>query len=195
MHVIDDDRATMTRRKLVPWLALALVVAVGIVVLAVRSRPDNSPAARAARLEQQLACPVCEGQSVADSNSPQSRAIRDDIPRRIAAGQSDADIRQYYVSRYTERILETPSNSGLGIIAWGLPALAVILGALSIVVAVRRWSRAPRLEATDEDEDIVRRAREETDGGERHPDDAHPDDGLPDDSSPDHEAPGDENGP
>jgi cytochrome c-type biogenesis protein CcmH len=184
----------MKRRKLAPWLALALVVVVAIVVLVVRSRPDNSSAARAARLEQQLACPVCEGQSVADSNSPQSRAIRADIPRRIAAGQSDAEIRQYYVSRYTERILETPSNSGLGIIAWGLPALAVILGALSIVVAVRRWSHAPRLEATDEDEDIVRRAREETEAAIPLVDDAsaheaHVDDGHVDIGHPDHEVP------
>src|SRR3954454_20522909 len=104
----------MKNKRLIPWFALALVVVVAVVVLVVRSRPDNSPAARAARLEQQLACPVCEGQSVADSNPPQSRAVRADIPRRIAAGQSDAEIRQYYVSRYTERILETPSNSGLG---------------------------------------------------------------------------------
>ncbi len=155
----------MRSRKLVPWFALALVVVVGVVVLVVRSRPDNSPAARADRLEHQLACPVCEGQSVADSNSPQSRAIRDDIPRRIAAGQTDAEIRAYYVSRYTEKILETPSNSGLGIVAWGLPALAVILGAVSIFVAVRRWSHTPRLTATAEDEDVVRRARRhESDG-------------------------------
>ncbi|MDP9333041.1 MAG: cytochrome c-type biogenesis protein CcmH [Actinomycetota bacterium] len=151
----------MSSRKLLPWFALIVVVIVGVVVLVVRSRPDSSPAARAERLEHQLACPVCDGQSIADSNSPQSRAIRDDIPRRIAAGQSDAEIRAFYVSRYTERILETPSNSGLGIVAWGLPALAVILGSASIVVAVRRWSRAPRLTATDADEDIVRRARED----------------------------------
>jgi cytochrome c-type biogenesis protein CcmH len=150
----------MRSRRLAPWFALALVVLAALVVLVVRSRPEDSPAARATRLEHQLACPVCEGQSVFDSNSPQSQAIRDDIPRRIAAGQSDAEIRAYYVSRYTEKILETPSNSGLGIVAWGLPALAVMLGAVGIVVAVRRWSHAPRLAATDEDEDIVRRARE-----------------------------------
>jgi cytochrome c-type biogenesis protein CcmH len=149
----------MKSRKLLPWFALGIVVVVGVVVLVVRSRPDNSPAARANRLEHQLACPVCEGQSVFDSNSPQSNAIRDDIPKRIAAGQSDAEIRAFYVSRYTEKILETPSNSGLGIVAWGVPALAVILGAAGIVIAVRRWSRTPRLAATDADEDIVRRAR------------------------------------
>jgi cytochrome c-type biogenesis protein CcmH len=151
---------TMGSRRLLPWVALALVVVVGVVVLVVRSRPDNSPAARAARLERQLACPVCEGQSVADSNSPQSRAIRDNIPRQIAAGMSDAEIRAYYVSKYTEKVLETPSNSGLGIVAWGVPALAVILGGAGIAVAVRRWSHTPRLTATEEDEDIVRRARE-----------------------------------
>ena len=153
----------MRSRKVLPWFALVAVVVISIAVLVVRSRPDNSPAARANRLEHQLACPVCEGQSVADSNAPQSRAIRDDIPRRIAAGQSDAEIRAFYVARYTERILETPSNSGLGLVAWGLPALAVILGLAGIVVAVRRWSHTPRLAATDEDEDIVRRAREEDD--------------------------------
>jgi cytochrome c-type biogenesis protein CcmH len=153
-------------RQFLPWVALLLVVAVAIVVLVVRSRPDSSPEARALRLEHQLACPVCDGQSVFDSNSSQSEAIRADIPRRIAAGQSDAEIRAYYVTRYSEKILETPSNSGLGIVAWGLPALALILGAVGIVVAVRRWSSTPRLAATDEDEAIVQRAREHADEGD-----------------------------
>jgi cytochrome c-type biogenesis protein CcmH len=150
----------MTSRKLLPWLALGLVVVVAIVVLVVRSRPDRSPAARAARLEHQLACPVCEGQSVADSNSPQSQSIRENIPRQIASGMSDAEIRSYYVQRYTEKILETPSNSGLGVVAWGLPTAAILLGAIGIGFAVRRWSTTPRLTATAEDEEIVRRARE-----------------------------------
>jgi cytochrome c-type biogenesis protein CcmH len=154
----------MTSRKLMPWIALGLVVVVAIIVLMVRSRPDRSPAARAARLEHQLACPVCEGQSVADSNSPQSQAIRESIPRQIASGMSDAEIRSYYVQRYTEKVLETPSNSGLGIVAWGLPTAAILLGAVGIGFAVRRWSTTPRLTATAEDEEIVRRARE----GEEH---------------------------
>ncbi len=152
--------ATATRsRKLLPWFALGLVVVVAIVVLVVRSRPDASPTARAYRLEHQLACPVCEGQAVFDSNSPQAAAIRDDIPKRIAAGQSDGEIRAAYVALYNEKILETPSNSGLNIVVWAVPVLALILGVVGIGLAVRRWSRAPRLVPTDEDEDIVRHAR------------------------------------
>ena len=77
------------------------------------------------------------------------------------------------MSRYTEKILETPSNSGLGLLAWGLPALAVILGLVGIVVAVRRWSHTPRLSATDEDEDIVRRARADDAGGDEDGDEDH----------------------
>jgi len=151
----------MKSRKLLAWIALAVVVAVSIVVLVVRSQPDNSPAARAARLEQQLACPVCEGQSVADSNSSQARAIRAQIPDQITKQHmSDAEIRAFYVLKYGEKMLETPSNSGMGIVAWGLPALFLILGGVGIVVAVRRWSTTPRLTATAADEDIVRRARE-----------------------------------
>jgi len=49
----------------VPWLALAAVVVVAGVELAARSGPSNSPAARAARLGSELACPVCDGESVA----------------------------------------------------------------------------------------------------------------------------------
>jgi cytochrome c-type biogenesis protein CcmH len=131
-----------------------------IAVLIVRSQPDDSLAARAARLERQLACPVCEGQSVADSNAPESRQIRADIPTRLRAGESDAEIRAAYVRAYGDRILLSPEGSGLGAIAWGLPALVIVAGAGGIVVALRRWARTPRLAATADDEGVVRDARE-----------------------------------
>jgi cytochrome c-type biogenesis protein CcmH len=148
------------KRKGALWAVLALVVAAAVVVLVVRSRPDNSATARTERLEHELACPVCEGQSVADSNAPESRAIRADIPRRINAGQSDEQIRAAYVALYGQRILLTPSNGGIGLVAWVVPAVAVLLGAFGIGIALRRWSRTPRLTATPQDEARVRDARE-----------------------------------
>jgi cytochrome c-type biogenesis protein CcmH len=142
------------------WVALAAVVVVALVVLLVGSGSSNSPKARADRLEHQLACPECSGESVADSNSVSARAIRDDIPHRIAAGESDAQIRAAYVQQYGERILLTPSGSGIGIVAWALPAAALLLGLAGVGYALWRWSRTPRLAATAEDEEIVRSARE-----------------------------------
>ena len=142
-----------------PWLVLAAVVVFAGVVLAARSGPSDSPAARAERLDNELACPVCVGESVADSNAPESRAIRTDIVKRIRAGQADSAIRDAYVGIYGEHILLTPSNGGIGIVAWGIPIVALVLGGAGILFAVRRWSTTPRLPATGEDEAVVDRER------------------------------------
>jgi cytochrome c-type biogenesis protein CcmH len=147
-------------RKAWPWLALGALVAVTLVVLVTRSQPSSSPRARAERLAHQLACPECEGESVADSNSVSARAIRADIPRRIAARESDAEIRAAYVAKYGEKVLRTPANSGIGLVAWVIPAVALFLGLAGIALALRRWSRTPRLTATEDDEAIVAALRE-----------------------------------
>jgi cytochrome c-type biogenesis protein CcmH len=150
----------MNRRRL-PWIALAVVATVMIVVLIVGSRPDSSPSARANRISHSLACPVCEGQSVADSNAPESRAIRQKIDELVAQQQSDRAIRAYFVAKYGERILLAPANEGIGLLAWAIPAVALLIGGIGIALALRRWSRVPRLSASPEDEAIVAEAREQ----------------------------------
>jgi cytochrome c-type biogenesis protein CcmH len=147
----------------VPWLGLAVVVVIAGAVLVGRSRPSNDPAARATRLENELACPVCTGESVAESNASASVAIRNDIVKRIRAGQGDAEIRDAYVVTYGEHILLTPSNGGIGVVAWGVPIVALVLGGAGIFLALRRWSRTPRLPATPEDAEIVERERHRQD--------------------------------
>jgi cytochrome c-type biogenesis protein CcmH len=145
-------------RRWGPWVALGAVV---LVVLTVVLWPngDQSPSARAHTLETQLKCPECQGLSVADSQAPTSRAIRADIKRRIARGQSDAQIRQAYVDDYGESILLTPQDSGISLIVWILPVLVLALGATGIVYALRRNRGQPRLRATDADEALVERTR------------------------------------
>jgi cytochrome c-type biogenesis protein CcmH len=160
------------RKWWVAWLALAVVVVIAIAVLVARSGPSDSRSARASRLANELACPVCTGESVADSNAPESRAIRIDIARRIRAGQDDGAIRDAYVAIYGEHVLLTPSNGGLGVVAWGLPVLVIVLGAGGIALAVRRGSRTPRLAATADDVDLVERERSD-----------HPDDGTDDEAA------------
>ena len=77
-------------RKWLPWIALGVVVVVALAIV-VWPRGDQSPAARAHTLETELKCPECEGLAVADSNAPTSRAIRADVKKRIAEGQSDEE--------------------------------------------------------------------------------------------------------
>ena len=147
----------MTRR-LWPWFALVVVV-VGVLAVLVWPSGSQSDAARAHQLATELRCPECEGLSVADSNAPTSKAIRADIQRRIADGQSDAEIRQSYVDKYDESILLSPQSSGLGLIVWILPVLVLALGAAGIYFALARSRREPRLHATAADEGLVDRER------------------------------------
>src|SRR5206468_2568351 len=100
-------------RRMLPVAALVVVVVAALAIGAERDRPGRSPAARARAIASDLRCPVCQGLSVADSPSPTARDIYDDIRRRVAAGESDAAIRRFYVDRYGQWILLRPSRSGV----------------------------------------------------------------------------------
>jgi cytochrome c-type biogenesis protein CcmH len=145
-------------RRLLPWVALAAVVAGALVAGGASGRPDPSPAARAQRLAAELRCPVCQGLSVADSPSSTARAIAADIRRRVDEGQSDQAIRQAYVERYGEWILLQPEGSGLGAVVWALPVAGLVLGGGALVLAFRRWRRQPALEPSEADRTLVEQA-------------------------------------
>jgi cytochrome c-type biogenesis protein CcmH len=146
-------------RNLVVWGGLVAVVVGAVAWAALDGRGRETSASRAADLAAELRCPDCEGLSVADSSTSTARAIRRDIRNRIDRDQSDEEIRQAYVDRYGESILLKPEGSGLGVLVWGLPVAALLLGAFGLVVALRRWRSEPRLHATAADEQLVTRAR------------------------------------
>jgi cytochrome c-type biogenesis protein CcmH len=145
-------------RRWGPWIALGVVVVV-VLVITLWPAGERSAAARAHDLEAQIKCPECQGLSVADSQATTSQAIRADIKKRIASGQSDETIRQAYVDRYGQSILLSPQDSGLGLIVWVLPVMVLALGAVGIVFVLARNRREPHLNATDADEALVARAR------------------------------------
>lgn len=146
-------------RRLLPWAALAMVVAGTVAFLLWPRGGDASSSARVHALAEELRCPECQGLSAADSSAPTARAIRADIRDRIEAGQSDAEIRRAMVDRYGESILLKPEGGGLGLLVWGLPVAALVLGAGFLAVALARWRREPRLAPTDADRKLVNRAR------------------------------------
>jgi cytochrome c-type biogenesis protein CcmH len=144
-------------RRWGPWALLAVVV---VVALVVASRDDPATAEeRADSLAARLACPVCDGESVADSRGTVSGQIRDDIAARIAAGQSDGEILDFYASEYGEDVLLKPRAEGVGVLVYAVPIAAVALGALGLGLAVRRWQREPSRVATADDLVLVTRER------------------------------------
>lgn len=145
----------MTRR-LLPVLALVAVVVAALVIGG--AGPGKGPRSAAARTEAiagDLRCPVCQGLSIADSHSPTADAIKEDIRRRVDAGESDAAITRHYIDSYGEWILLKPEASGVGALVWILPISALLLAGGALALAFRRWRRQPALAATDEDRALV----------------------------------------
>ena len=150
----------MRGRAWLPWLALAAVLVVALVALVARSQPSDSVAARSARLAKQVKCPDCQGESVANSNVEIARNIRALIRQRVAAGQSDDQVLAYIDSLYPDSRI-SPSGSGVDMLAWAIPAAAIVAALGGLGLALRRWSRQPRLAANTDDERLVARARTE----------------------------------
>ncbi len=80
-----------------------------------------------------LRCPVCQGLSVADSQSDAAVAMKNRIQELVALGYSDDQIIDYFIGRYGEFVLLQPKAEHWFV--WWMPLL--LLGAGAGVVAVR----------------------------------------------------------
>ncbi|MFN2543351.1 MAG: cytochrome c-type biogenesis protein CcmH [Actinomycetota bacterium] len=94
-----------------------------------------------------LRCPVCHDLSVADSPSLVARQMRETIARRLRAGQSPGEIRDFFVSRFGPTVLLTPQGGGAGLAAWIFPVLLSLGGLAVLGMTVVRWSRPGSLGA------------------------------------------------
>ena len=148
------------RRSLVSWVLMAVVL---VGALAYGLRPDDSPRTTEERVHELASttrCPTCRSQSVAESDAPIAREIRDDIRRRVERGESDDEIRDFLVGRFGQDVLLTPPASGVAGLVWVIPVAALVLAGGGLALAFRRWrSRVPRV-ATDADRALVDRALE-----------------------------------
>ena len=141
------------------WVALAAVVVVVLAIVVWPSGGEPTTSERVASLASELRCPDCEGQSIQQSSTATARAARADIRRRVEAGDSDGEVRQAFVDKFGDSILLKPEQGGIGILVWGLPVLAIVLGAGGLALALRRWRREPHLHATEADERLVAQER------------------------------------
>ncbi|MDQ3304380.1 MAG: cytochrome c-type biogenesis protein CcmH [Actinomycetota bacterium] len=141
----------MRSRRLLPWLALVLVLAGALVVGSSGDGGPRTDTERAAALSAQIRCPTCSGQSVRDSNAPAAAAIRTEIQRRVEEGQGDEDILAYIDGQFSDSLLLTPPRSGLGSLVWILPVAALVVAVVGLAVVFRRWRPAPPGEVSDDD--------------------------------------------
>ena len=148
----------MRRPHLIGWLAMAAVLVVALAVGVVDDGGPRTPEERARNLAETIACPACDGQSVAESDAAASRGIRTLIAERIDQGASDDAIRDELVATWGESILLTPDSSGVGGLVWVLPVVALVLALAGVAYVFWRWRGTATVHASDADRALVDRA-------------------------------------
>ena len=148
------------QRGWLPWLAMAVVLAVALAVGAGGRGGAPTTDQRVHRIAAGLRCPTCRSQSVADSDAVAARSARADIRDRVLAGQSDAAIRGVYVSRFGSDILLKPEARGVAAWVWALPVAGLVAAVAGLAVAFRRWRARPGVHVSPEDRLLVEQALE-----------------------------------
>lgn len=129
---------------LVTLAVLAILIAFGPAGAAVFEPREFASAADEARYKSmidELRCPKCQNQNIADSEAPLAKDLRREVFRMIGEGRTDSEIADFMVARYGDFVLYRPPFKGLTVMLWLGPALLVALGLVTLFRTLHRRNR------------------------------------------------------
>jgi len=117
-------------------------------------------------IAKQLYCPVCENIPLDVCGTQACAQWRELIREKLGQGWSEAQIKQYFVDQYGDRVQATPPPRGLNWLVYLVPPLAILAGLYLLYRALKAWQRpAPRMpsveSAIDDDDEYVMRLEDE----------------------------------
>lgn len=121
-------------RQRIGLIALVAALAVAAPALASETRPTLG------ELEGEVMCPTCKT-TLDMSNAPVAERIRRFIAGRIEAGDTKSAIKRRLVAEFGQNVLAEPSKQGFNLLAWLLPIVGSLLGAVVLGWLAWRWSR------------------------------------------------------
>lgn len=124
------------------WITLA-TVALGskTVASAQTSDPNSITDDQVNAIAKHLYCPVCENVPLDVCGTQACEQWRQVIRQKLAEGWNEAQIRQYFVDQYGDRVLATPPPRGINWLAYLVPPVVILAGVWILVQAFRSWKR------------------------------------------------------
>ena len=119
---------------------------------------------QATQISNELLCPVCRGQTVAESNSDLAKDFRQIIKTKLQEGQSREEILNYFISRYGDTVLASPPAKGFRLVIWILPVAVLLFGLIFLLRFLRMKSKIEKINAkTIESDDYLNKVDKELD--------------------------------
>ncbi len=91
------------------------------------------------RIAKELYCPVCPGTPLDVCSTQACVQWRALIKEKLLKGESEQQIRDYFVAQYGERVLGAPPPQGFNMLAYILPVIGLIVGGAVAWFTVRQW--------------------------------------------------------
>ena len=90
------------------------------------------------KIFKNLRCLICQGQSVADSNSDFAQTIKLVVKDKIAEGTSEEEIYEFLIEKYGEWIVYKPPFNGANLLLWTIPYIVFLVGGFLIFLMIKR---------------------------------------------------------
>ena len=122
------------------WIAAFLLVLLVATSGCIREE-DITLEQRAHQLAGQLMCPVCDAQTIEGSSAQIAEDMRLKVRELLDRGESNAEIKDYFVLRYGPEILAAPEGSGFNLLAWIVPVFIVVGGLGIALLAIKNMRK------------------------------------------------------
>lgn len=122
-------------RSVLSGLVTVLLLVFVAVSLGTAEPPEQD---RAKEIGSLVRCPVCNGESIAESPAPLAQAMMDVVREGIDDGLSDEQIIEGLLVSYTDSQRLDPEISASTLALWLVPGAALIIGAILIAGEIRR---------------------------------------------------------
>lgn len=119
---------------------------------------DDAARARYRTLTEELRCPKCQNQNIADSDAPIAMDLRREIHRMLGEGKSDEEIVDYLVDRYGDFVRYNPPVDARTWLLWYGPWL-LLGGGLGVLALIVLRRRRPAVSGQRTDLSVEERAR------------------------------------
>ena len=140
-------------RKWLLAVSLMFLAMSAVAVIEIAPLSNAELEARYRELIEELRCPKCQNQNLADSNAPIAADLREQVRTLLEEGRNDDEIVEFLVARYGEFVRYRPSLQSSTTILWFAPAALLVVGLAVITLVVRsnRRSTGGRGELTAEE--------------------------------------------
>ena len=133
MHKSDPYTALFRKFILVISMIIALSSSVIVATTAAAEALETDPldpkmialTNEARSIALKLQCPVCDGQSIVESQASIALQMKQKVQELVDQGKSEQEILDFFEERYGMMVLREPPYSGFGLGAWVIPPIVI----------------------------------------------------------------------